>query len=598
MRAIEQIPRPAPAERDRTLADLLLAAGDRPGGTALRVRRSGAAESWTYPEFGAAVHEIARGLMALGVAPGDRVAILGATRPEWTMTDAAVLATGAVVVPVYQTNSPEECRFVLAHSEASVVICEDAGQLAKVQAVAEQLPALRHEITMVDVAGAPSLADLRAHAVDVAPEALEQRRAAIAPGDIATIVYTSGTTGPPKGCALTHDNCTATIAMYEQRLALSSEHSVFLFLPLAHVLARMTQMVMLDIGGTVEYWSGDPSRLLDDLAAAQPTHLPTVPRVFEKIHTRALATVADTGGPREQLFDAAFAIGRRVHAAERSGSVKPALRLAQLVADQLVLGKVRDLFGGRLVLALTGAAPIARDVLEFFDACGVRILDGYGLTESCAAATLNTEDAFRLGTVGRPLPGVEVRVAEDGEVQLRGPNVFPGYVGDEEATAAALEDGWLLTGDLGELDRDGFLRITGRKKDLIITSSGKNVTPSNVEAALRESRWISQAVVYGDRHPYLVALLTLDPEEVPALAQHTGVQPVVDTMAGDPRVLAVIKREVDAVNEHFARIEQVKRFAILDHDLTQGAGELTPTLKVKRPVVYERYLDRFELLYA
>ncbi len=288
-----------------------------------------------------------------------------------------------------------------------------------------------------------------------------------------------------------------------------------------------------------------------------------------------------------------------MRAAEASGrGPGRVLRAEHALADRLVLSKVRALFGQRLEIAVTGAAPISRDVLDFFDACGVRILEGYGLTESCAAATLNTPDAFRFGTVGRPLPGTEVDIAPDGEIRLRGPNIFPRYHEDPEATAAALDGDWLLSGDLGEVDADGFLRITGRKKDLIITSSGKNVTPANIEAALRESRWVSQAVVVGDNRPYLVALLTLDPDEVPALAERLGLAPDAAAMARDPQVHALLEQDVELANQRFARIEQIKRFAILDHDLTQAGGELTPTLKVKRKVVTDRLADQIQALYA
>jgi len=370
-----------------------------------------------------------------------------------------------------------------------------------------------------------------------------------------------------------------------------------MFLPLAHVLARVVQMVSLDVGGTLAFWSGDTSRLIDDVAAARPTHVPSVPRVFEKIHTRALASAHDAGRAKQLVFAWALATGRAMRRAERRGRVGRLLRARHRLADRLVLSKVRDLFGGRLELALTGAAPISGEVLEFFDACGVLVLEGYGLTESCAAATLNTVDAVRFGTVGRALPDTEVRIADDGEILLRGANVFAGYWGQPEATAETVKDGWLHTGDLGSLDADGYLTITGRKKELIITSSGKNVSPANLEAALRESRWLSQAVVYGDRRPYLVALVTLDPDEATALASELGVPADISAMASDERVQRAIAGEIAAVNAHFARIEQVKRFEILPHDLTQEGGDLTPTQKLRRSAVYERYAERFAALY-
>jgi long-chain acyl-CoA synthetase len=338
---------------------------------------------------------------------------------------------------------------------------------------------------------------------------------------------------------------------------------------------------------------------VEDVAAARPTHFPSVPRVFEKIHARAMANGHDGGAAKQRLFDWAVAVGRKKRAVQRgSGRIPPAVRAQYAIADRVVLSKVRDLFGGELELALTGAAPIAPEVLEFLDSCGVTVLEGYGMTETCAAATLNTPTALRFGTVGRALPGTSVAIADDGEILLGGPNVFAGYHRDEEATSAAMAGDAVRTGDLGELDGDGFLRITGRKKDIIITSSGKNVTPTNIENALRESRWISQAVVHGDRRPYLVALLTLDSEEAPALAAELGIEPDPQAMASDERVREALQREVDAANARFARIEQVKRFTVLEQDLSQDAGELTPTMKVKRSVVEERYGDDLAALYG
>ena len=521
-------PLPTPVigrEATTSLGAMVLAATARPRGPVLRTVRD-AGPTLAGVELGRRIRDLARGLVALGIRPGDPVAVLGRTSLDWTLADCAVLAAGAVVVPIYHTNSPEETRYVLAHSGARAVICEDAAQVAKVDRVRADCPALEHTIIMTPTPGVLSLRDVANRGVEVDEHVVEDRLAGVGRDDAATIVYTSGTTGPPKGCVLTHGNCLATIDMYERRLALASDAVVFVFLPLAHVLARVTQLVAISVGGTVVYWSGDPAALLEDVAAAAPTHLPSVPRLFEKIHTKAMAGVDDGPAVKRRLFTWALSAGRRMRAAEASGrGPGRVLRAEHALADRLVLSKVRALFGQRLEIAVTGAAPISRDVLDFFDACGVRILEGYGLTESCAAATLNTPDAFRFGTVGRPLPGTEVDLAPDGEIRLRGPNIFPRYHEDPEATAAALDGDWLLSGDLGEVDADGFLRITGRKKDLIITSSGKNVTPANIEAALRESRWVSQAVVVGDNRPYLVALLTLDPDEVPALAERLGLAP-------------------------------------------------------------------------
>jgi long-chain acyl-CoA synthetase len=580
-----------------SLGRMVLDATERHGGVAIRFPRDGTWHEWSFPEFGNAVRELARGFAALGIEPGDRVALLGETRPEWTLADAALLAAGCVVVPVYHTNSPGECKYVVEHSGARAIVVEDTGQLEKIEGVRDQLPGLEHIVSMADTGRTPTVADLRARASEVPAEQLEARLENVGPDDVATIVYTSGTTGPPKGCVLTHRNILFTMEAYIERVHLRPLATLFMFLPLAHALARVVQMVSLDVGGTLAFWSGDSRKLIGDVAAAQPTHFPSVPRVFEKIHARALARGTEGSGVQRRIFAWAVATGRKARPAQRAGTASPLLQARYALADRLVLSKIRELFGGRLELALTGAAPIPLEVLEFLDACGITVLEGYGMTETCAAATLNTPQALRFGTVGQPLPGTTVAIAEDGEILLGGPNVFKGYHRDDEATSAAVEGEAVRTGDLGEVDGDGFLRITGRKKDLIITSSGKNITPTNIENALRESRWISQAVVHGDNRSYLVALLTLDADEAPALAATLGVEPDLKAMAADPKVLEALQQDVDAANQRFARIEQIKRFGVLEEDLSQAAGELTPTMKVKRNVVEKRYADTFASLY-
>ena len=341
---------------------------------------------------------------------------------------------------------------------------------------------------------------------------------------MATIVYTSGTTGPPKGCMLTHANLLADVDGCVQRVAFEPRDEViYIFLPLAHVLTRLVQLIGIDQGAALAFWHRDPKQIVADVGEIAPTHLPSVPRVFEKIYTAATSKVEAAGGAKAKLFWWAIGVGRKVRERERKGGRNGALLDAQYkLADKLVLHKVRDLFGGRIKLALTGAAPIDVDILSFFHAAGVWVLEGYGMTETSSVATLNTISEHRLGTVGKAIPGCELRIAEDGEVLMRGSNIFKGYYRNEEATKAELIDGWLHSGDLGELDADGYLTITGRKKDLIITSSGKNVSPSNIENSLKLSRWVSQAVVYGDRRPYLTALVTLDPDECAALAEKVG----------------------------------------------------------------------------
>ena len=585
----------------RTLAEMVEAMSVRPG-VALRVNRDGVLAETSYRELGAIAREIAGGFMGLGIEPGDRVAVLAETRPEWTLTDFGVTCTGATLVPIYQTNAPEECRYVLEHSGARAVVCENKEQLAKIESIRSQLPALEFIVALEDASEhSMSMADLRRLGLTVDRDELGARARAIEPNDLATIIYTSGTTGPPKGCMVTHGNWTSTIRMYEERLDLNmgQEIVIFLFLPLAHALARIIQFVSLDVGGTLAYWSGSATRLLEDIAATQPTHVPAVPRVFEKIHTKAAGEVEENGSVlKREIFHRAIATGHRGRELEREGrDGGPLFWLQRTLADQLVLSKVRALFGPKIQLALTGAAPIAPEIIQFLDDCGVLVVEGYGMTESCAAATLNTPDEFKIGTVGRPLPEMEVRIASDGEILMRGPNVFEGYFKNEAATQETLVDGWLHTGDLGAIDDDGYLRVTGRKKELIITSSGKNISPANIETLLRETRWISQAAVYGDNRSYLVALVSLDPDELEALAAKCGVPADPATMAADERVRAEIQLEVDSVNARLARIEQIKRFDILEHDMTQLTGELTPTLKLKRAFVYERYAERFAALY-
>jgi long-chain acyl-CoA synthetase len=582
-----------------TLGQMVLDVAARFEGVALEFPRDGKTVQITYPELGAICTDIARGLIGLGIEPGDRVAILGLTSANWTLADCGSLCAGAVVTPIYHTNSPEECSYVLGHSEARLVFCDDAAQAAKVEQIRDQCPALEHVVTFEPVTGAITLDELRGRGVDVPAERVRERLAASRADDLATLVYTSGTTGPPKGCMLSHENLLSTTRAYAQQLGLGPAHSLFQFLPLAHVLARISQAVTLSVGARVIYWGGDMSKIIDELPAASPTHIPAVPRIYEKIHGAVTGRVAE-GRPYERMmFEWALRCGGGARAALRARRQPDLLIDIQYrIADRLVLSKVRRVFGDRLELALVGAAPIAPELLGFFDACGVLVLEAYGLTESCAAGTLNTVDALRFGTVGKALPGAEVAIADDGEILIRGPLVFKGYYKDAAATEEVLtDDGWLQTGDLGELSDGGFLSITGRKKDIIITSSGKNVTPVNIESELRDTRFITEAVVYGDKRQYLVAMVTLDRDESATLARRLGIETDPATIANDPRVHAEIQREVDRVNQKFARIEQIKRFAILDHDLTQADGELTPTLKVKRSVVYDKYADLFARLY-
>ena len=580
----------------RTLGEMLVRSNGRDE-AALRYKDSGEWEEMSYAELVRCARDTARGLIAVGIERGDRVAILSNTRPEWTLADAGVMCAGAATAPIYHTNSPEECEYVLRHSESRLVFCEDADQLAKVKQVRDRCPELQHAVLLTgDGRDAMTIAELRAAGTETDDEAVDRRVMAVEPGDLATLVYTSGTTGPPKACMLSHSNWISTANLYEQVLDLEDPPVVvFMFLPLAHSLARIIQMVTLDVGGTLAFWQRDPARLLDDIREVSPTHLTSVPRVFEKIYAAASAGVIEQPALKRAIFQWAIGTGREARSREPD-SAGWLLRRRYELADRLVLSKVRGLFGDRLRFAMSGAAPIAADVLEFFNASGVTILEGWGLSESTAAGTMNTVRARRIGTVGKPLPGVDVRIADDGEILMRGPHIFEGYLKDAGATEDTFTEDWFRTGDIGSIE-DGFLKITGRKKEIIITSSGKNITPTNIELPLKENRWISEAIVYGDNRPYLVALITLDPEEAPALAAQLGIDPDRGSMAGDDRVRAVVGKVVDEANKRFARIEQIKRFAILDCDLTQAGGELTPTLKVKRRIVYDKYADTLVRLY-
>ena len=584
----------------RTVGRMVLVAAERGDDVALRYPRGGRTETISYAQMADRCRAIARGLIALGLLSGDTVSILSSTRVEWTLCDLGSLCAGAVVAPIYHTNAPEECAWVLSDSRARLVFCEDAEQAAKIAQIREDCPLLEH-VVMIDgtAPGAITMDELLARGVEVDAQTVDERIEAVAPEDLVTIVYTSGTTGPPKGCALSHANFIAASTMSRGLLRLDEiQPVVYQFLPLAHVFARVIQTVVLDVGGTLVFWSGDSKRIVADLAEAQPTHLPAVPRIYEKVHTAVLSNMQRQNPARRAIFRWALAEGSRARRTQRAGGrLGPLASARYRLADRLVLSKVRSVFGPRLIMGIVGAAPMSRELLEFFDACGVLVLEGWGMTETCSVGTLNPDDAPHFGTIGRSMPGCEIRIAEDGEILVRGPHVFCGYYRNPEATIEMMEGPWLHSGDLGSVDKDGYVSITGRKKDLIITSSGKNIAPQNIETGLRDSRWISHAVVYGDQRPYLVCLLTLDQDEAPRLSEQLGITGDPALMARDERVHAVLQADIDANNRRFARIEQIKRFEILDHDLSQADGELTPTLKVKRNAVYKRYAPIFDRLY-
>jgi long-chain acyl-CoA synthetase len=592
----------------KTIAGLIPRAaaeyGDR---TALRYKRDGAWQDVSYSELADTVQEIGLGLIGLGVQPGDRLCILANTRPEWSYADLGATSAGAVVVPIYQTNSPEECLWVISDSGATAIVCEDEEQLAKVLEIREQVPDLRTVIVIDPPAGeaserplgAISLDEVRERGRERSPEELESRRAAVRPEDSFTFIYTSGTTGPPKGCVLTHGNYSAIVDMVGEAGEIQGDEVIYLYLPLAHSFALLIQLAVFDLGGTLAYFGGDTKQILPELLEVKPTYLPSVPRVFEKIYTVAHGAIEAMDADEREQAGQAIALGVKVRNMMVAGEAVPEdMQKAFDEADERFFANVRAIFGGNVRHATSGAAPIAKEILEFFWACGVPVLEGYGMTETATAATTSTVAEHKFGTVGRALPGVELKIAEDGEILVKGPNIFNGYHNRAESTFGAVVDGWLHTGDLGSLDEDGYLSITGRKKDIIITAGGKNLTPANIENDLKQCRWISQAVMHGDARPYPVVLITLDEEEIPIFAREHGLPEDVATLSREPAVQELIQAEIDRANEKYAQVEQVKKFVILDHDLSQATGELTPTLKVKRNVVNEKYAGLFDALYA
>jgi long-chain acyl-CoA synthetase len=541
------------------------------------------ADGWRevgWDEASERVDSLANGLLALGVTKGDRVAILCRTRLEWTLADYALSTIGAVVIPIYPTSSSSEVAYVLRDSAATALICEDEEQLEKTSGVEHELPAMQRVIG-VDAPGPHgTLAEVaeagRAFARDN-PDALRVAAERVLPEDELTFLYTSGTTGPPKGCVLTQRNY---VSMVESVVAVDglfrTDDTVLLFLPLAHNFARLIEFVCAAKGSTLAFCPDvrDVTKALGDV---RPTLFPSVPRVYEKVYTTVQGTLAEKSGLQRRIGEWGFAVGARTH----SG-------LRHALADRLVLRKVRDRMGGRLRFAVSGGAALAREIAEFFDACGIVILEGYGMTECTTAATMNRPGDYRFGTVGPALPGIELRLDEDGEVLIKGANVFSGYYGNPEATAEVLTaDGWLRSGDIGTIDGDGFLTITDRKKDIIVTAGGKNVSPQVIELALKSIPYISQVLVVGDGRPYLVALVTVDRASTETLGPPDS-----------PAVREAVDQAIAEVNRDLGRVEQIKRFAILPREFSPDEGEVTPTLKLKRRVCQEHFAAEIEALYG
>jgi long-chain acyl-CoA synthetase len=532
----------------------------------------------SWEEAGAAVEEIANGLLALGTRKGDAFGILAQTSLEWALFDYALGLIGAVGAAIYANSSPKDCRYVLEHSDAVGVLVEDEEQRAKIADLG-----LPHVISFAE------LDDLRARGREFAaenPAALADAEAAIGEDDIFTFIYTSGTTGPPKACMIRHRNyyemayCTEGVEGFAV-----TDDLMLLYLPMAHNFGRLMHLLGARTGFTIAFCP-DPMRLAEALPQVRPTILPSVPRVYEKVHTAIVAQFEQTTGARRRLVDWALRTGRRASQYRQRGeSLPPGLAAQHALANRLVYSKVKKKLGGRLRLGVSGGAPLAKEIGELFHALDVLIIEGWGLTECTTAASVNRPNRLRFGTVGLPLPGFEVKVADDGELLIRSETVFGGYYKDEEATREVLgEDGWLHSGDVGSIDEDGFITITDRKKDILVTAGGKNVAPQNLENALKTAPLVSQALVVGDRRPYVGALITVDPEQSQGLSPeeiHTRVQKIVD----------------DA-NAELSRFEQIKRFTVLPRDFSAEEGEVTPTLKLKRRICAEHFAREIEELYA
>jgi long-chain acyl-CoA synthetase len=574
-------------EKQRTIGRLWrdAVAAERSYAPYLVERDAGWAEvSWK--EAAGRVDDLANGLLALGTRRGEAFGILASTRLEWILFDFALALVGAITSPVYATSSPRDCAYVLNHSDAIGVLVEDADQLAKIDEVRNELPGLRHVLTFGDL---DALAERGREYAATNPDELARREAEIGEDDLFTYIYTSGTTGPPKACMIRHRNYYAMAAVVDELDDFFADNDVMLlYLPLAHNFGRLMHLDAAYAGFTLALLP-DPYRAADALLQVRPTLFPSVPRVYEKIHGAILAGFDALTGWRARLLAWGLRVGRRYSALRQAQQrVPPLLALQRRVANALVYSKVKARLGGRIRLGISGGAPLAKEVGELFYALDILILEGYGLTECTSAATVNRPLRFRFGTVGPALPGVELRLDEDGELLIRTETNFAGYLKDEQATRAVLsEDNWLRSGDIATVDEDGFVTIVDRKKDILVTAGGKKVAPQNLENELKTSKYVSQALAIGDRRPYVTALITLDEDEIAKWRE-----------AGGTDVEALIQEVVDNVNGERSRFEQIKRFVILPRDFSPEQGEVTPSLKLRRRVCEEHFAEDIDSLYS
>ncbi|HEU5475397.1 MAG TPA: long-chain fatty acid--CoA ligase [Actinophytocola sp.] len=578
------------------LADLVFSNADEAPDAVVFRRKTG--DAWTdvsTTTFRDEVVTVAKGLMASGIGAGDRVAILAATRYEWTLFDFAIWAAGAVPVPIYVTSSAEQIQWILYDSGAVAVIVENAEHAAKVAGIRSQVPALREVWQLDDGA----VAQLGQAGRDIATDEVDARRGAVTPDDLATIIYTSGTTGRPKGCVLTHRNflsACGNATEYLTPLFKTGDAATLLFLPIAHVFGRMVEVASFMARATVGHWA-DVKTLTDNLVQFKPTFILSVPYVLEKVYNGARQKANASG--KGKIFD--LAVSTAVAYSEADGKPGLGLRLKHAVFDRLVYGKLRDALGGKVRYAISGGAALSPRIAHFFRGIGLIIFEGYGLTESTAASVVNSPEKVKLGTVGQPLPGTSVRIDDDGEILLRGGGIFTGYWQNESATKEAIDEaGWFHTGDLGDLDGDGYLRITGRKKEILITSGGKNVAPSVIEDRISAHPLVGQAMVVGDGQKYVAALVTIDMDYFSYWKTSRGkaVGASVADLSQDTDLLAELQQAVDDGNAAVSQAESVRKFRILAVEFTPENGYLTPSLKLKRNVIMKDFASDVEALYS
>jgi long-chain acyl-CoA synthetase len=566
----------------------------------------GQRDTVSWNQFHAQVRQAARSLIALGVSKGDKVAILSYSCYRWVLVDLAAAGIGAVTVGIYHSLPAADCRYIIAHSDAVLVFAEDRGQLEKLRQIRSDIAAVRRVVLFKNGGAADGEDDwvmnfgaFLGRSQAVADSRVDDLAAAVTPSDMAAIVYTSGTTGVPKGAMLTHDNLTFTAQSVEKCVVWHPDDEVFLFLPLAHVFARTCVYTSLRVGCCLTF-NRSMDTLAEDLKAARPHWFPSVPRVYEKVQAKILAGVEAKGGAALKIFNWAMGVGYRVSdARQQRRPVPPLLELQHKLATRLVFGKIQAALGGRVRWCISGAAPLSAEIGRFFHAAGILVVEGLGMTENTSFSNLNRFDNYRFGWVGPPGPGIEQKAAEDGEILYRGRNVMQGYYKMPEETAAVITaDGWLKTGDLGEIDEENFLRITGRKKDILVTSGGKNIAPAAIEGKIAASKYIAQVCVVGDRRNYLTALVSLDPDAVAAYAAENGLPAgSFNDLTGHPEIVRLIDAEMAAVNRSLASFETIKKFTIVP-EFTIEDGTLTPTLKLKKNVVVERYRDRIDRMYT